>query len=435
MEHRARSQRSTLEKAVEACQQAHTAMVNGRYQEAIRLTGEGLELLETLPPSEERERIRLALLLERGRARTLLGEYAAISDFQVVRQEATDPFQYSEALVGIADCYAGIGDYPAAEEAYRQALQEAEEEENDACCVRGWIGLGSLYWKQGRIEEAITTLDQARTALQRTPDVYEMGRVLINLGIAYTYSGRPDEALRAYEDALDCFRTLEDAHRTAAVLNNLGELHQELHDLETALKYHREAQEMAAAAGAERIEIDVLRNLGVDLLLMGRYSEAMAYLERALSRARELGDKDLVLQALYSLADAFLQQGRLEQATALVDELEAEARATHSELHLARAKFIRGRIYLAQGKQAAAQTVLQDALADAHALPSRMLLWRLHAALGRATEDPQVARLHGQIAADFIRQTADSLTDRHLRHRFLNQPEVQAVLRADQRPA
>ncbi len=427
MNPQSQEQGSILDQAIRAHREAHAALISGRYQEAIRLAKEGLNLLESLPPSERRDHVRHDLLLERGRARAILGEYAAISDFQIVRQEATDPSQRSEALIGIADCYAGSGEYPLAEETYLQALEETDEE-NIACRIRGWVGLGILYRKQGRIEAAIETLERARTALQRQPDVYEMGRTLINIGIAHTYSGRLDQALRAYEDALDCFQTLKDAHRTAAVLNNLGELHQELFDLETALRYHEEARTVASKAGAERISIDILRNLGVDLLLLGRYSEAMRLLGEALARARALGDKDLVLQALYSLADAYLRQGQVEQAAALADELETEARLIRSELHLARARFIQGRVALARGDRVAARAVLQEALANAHALPSRTLLWQLHAALGRATDDPQVADLHRQIAADFVRETVETLPDPRLRHRFLSRPEVRAIL-------
>ncbi len=419
-----------VDQATQTYREAHAALTSGRYREAIRLAEDGLERLKDTPPSEQRDHIRYSLLLERGRARAMLGEYAAISDFQIVRQEATDPLQRSEALVGIADCRAGSGDYLAAEEAYLQVLEETKGDDKCLLCrVRGWIGLGALYRKQGRIDEAIEMLNQAHAALQHRPDVYEMGRTLINLGIVYTYSGRLDQALQAYEDALDCFRTLKDAHRTAAVLNNLGELYQELFDLETALRYHEEARTIASNSRAERILIDVTRNLGVDLLLLRRYSRAMAYLEEALAQARAMGDKDLVLQALYSLADAHLRQGQVERAAALAAELLAEAQAIQSDLHLARARFIQGRVFLARGERAAARTALQEALANAHTLPSRTLLWQLHAVLGRATDDPQIADLHRQIAADFIRETVETLPDPQLRHRFLSQPEVQAILR------
>ncbi|MCX7855271.1 MAG: tetratricopeptide repeat protein [Anaerolineae bacterium] len=404
-------------------------ITSGHYQQAVQLATEGLDLIDPLPSSPEQEHLRWDLLLHRGRARVLMGDYTAISDFQTIRDHSPDPVQQVEALIGAADCRNGMGEYIVAEEEYQRALQEAETHGSNPSRIRAWIGMGTLYWKQGRIEEAIRTLNRARSTLQRTPDLYELGRALLGLGIAYDFAGQVEEAITAYEDALKCFRSLRDDHRTAAALNNVGELYQELRDLDRALRYHEEAALLASQSGADRISIDITRNLGVDMLLLGRYSEAMLALNQALSRAREIRDKDLALQALYNLGDAFLRQGTVDRALAIARELADEAAAIRSELHAARARLLQGRAYLAQGDRLTAQSVLQAALGHAHAIPSRWLLWQFHAALGRATDDPQIAQVHFRIAADFIHQIADPLSDPTLRSRFLSQPEIQAVLR------
>lgn len=418
----------SLSAAQRSLELAQEAIYAGRYAQAIQLSTDALDLLDSLPPSPEREALRYSLLLERGRARVLTGDYEALSDFQRVREESPDPAQRTEALVGLADCHNGLGEYGLAEEEYRLAEQEAVVGNQDLNLIRAWTGLGNLYWKQGHVEDAIRILRQARLRLQRTPDVYELGRVMINLGIAHDFAGQLDQAIEAYEEALKCFRALGNDHRAAAVLNNVGELFQELRDLERALSYHEEAAKLADQVGANRIAVDVTRNIGVDLLLLGRYSEAMMCLHQALARAREMRDKDLVLQALFSLGDAYLRQGEAQRALAIASELAAEAAAVGSELHQARAKWLQGRAHLAQGERALAQQVLQEALGNAHALPSRWLLWQLHATLGRATDDPQLAQVHFQIAADFIQQICDALTDPNLRALFISQPEVRAVL-------
>lgn len=423
-----------LQNAWQLLRRAQEETASGQYQQAVQLATDGLNLLDSLPPSPEREHLRWELLLRRGRARFLMGDYAALSDFQTVRDHSPDPVQRAEALVGTADCHNGMGTYATAEEEYRTALQEAENSGSDICCIRAWIGLGTLFWKQGRVEDAIRTLNRARTALQHTPDLYELGRALLGLGIAYDFAGQVEEAITAYEDALKCFRSLRDDHRTAAALNNVGELYQELRDLDRALYYHEEAIRLASQSGADRISVDITRNLGVDMLLLGRYSEAMLALNQALSRAREIRDKDLALQALYNLGDAFLRQGEVDRALAIAGELADEAATIRSELHTARAQLLQGRAYLARGDRSMAQSVLQAALGHAHAIPSRWLLWQLHAALGRATDDPRIAQVHFRIAADFIHQIADPLRDPTLRSRFLSQPEIQAVLRRAEEP-
>lgn len=423
-----RQEQAVLAQVRQKVEEAHQAISRGRYQQAVELTGEGLALLQSATPSEHQQHLYFSVLLVRSRARLLYGDYSALPDLQTVRTGATDRIQRAEALVGIADCSSGIGDYQTAEEAYRTVLAETQEDRHGLVCIRAWIGLGALYRKQGHIEKSVQALLQARHLLQQTPDAYELGRTLINLGIAYAFAGRLHEAITAYDEALKCFRTLRDDHRTAAVLNNLGEIYQELRDLGQALRYHEEAITLATEVGAQRIAVDVTRNIGVDLLLSGRYSEGMMCLQQALSQAREIEDKDLALQALYSLGDAFLRQGEIERAIALAGELAAEAAAVKSDLHMSRARYLLGRCHLARGERQTAQAILQEALAEAHAVPSRILLWQLHATLGRATEDPEVAQVHFRIAADFIRQTAEPLISAELRSQFLEQPEIRAVL-------
>ncbi len=417
----------SLRAAEQALMLAQEAVYAGRYDQAVQLASEALDLLDSLPPSPEREHLHYGLLLERGRAHSLAGNYEAIADFQRVREESSDPDQRTQALIGIADCHNGLGEYGLAEQEYLLAEREAAETQG-LNLVRAWIGLGVLRWKQGRIEEAIRTLRQAQLHLRQTPDAYELGRVMINLGIAYDFAGQFGQAIEAYEEALKCFKAVGNDHRAAAVLNNVGELFQELRDLDRALAYHEEAAKLADQAGADRIAVDVTRNIGVDLLLAGRYSEAMMCLNQALARAREMRDKDLILQALFSLGDAYLRQGEVQRALAVASELADEALAVGSELHLARAKWLQGRAYLALGERTMAQQILQEALGNAHALPSRWLLWQLHATLGRATDSLQLAQVHLQIAADFIQQISDTLTDPNLRNLFLAQPEVRAVL-------
>lgn len=418
-----------LENAQQLLRRAREETVSGHYQQAVQLATEGLDLLDTLPSSPEREHLCWDLLLQRGRARFLMGDYTGLSDFQTVRDQCSDPMQQAEALIGAADCHNGMGSYAVAEEEYQTALREAEASGSDISRIRAWIGLGTLRWKQGRVEEAIRILNQAQSALQHTPDLYELGRVLLGLGIAYNFAGQIEKAIATYEDALKCFRSLQDDHRTAAVLNNVGEIYQELRDLDRALLHHEEAMRLASRSGADRIAVDITRNLGVDMLLLGRYGEAMLALNQALSQARAIRDKDLALQTLYNLGDAFLRQGEVDRALAIAGELTDEAVAIRSELHAARAQLLQGRAYLAQGDRSRAQNILQAALGHAHAIPSRWLLWQLHAALGRVTDDPQIARVHFRIAADFIHQIAEPLSDPQLRSRFLSQPEIQAVIR------
>ena len=50
--------------------------------------------------------------------------------------------------------------------------------------------------------------------------------------------------------------------------------------------------------------------------------------------------------------------------------------------------------------------------------------------MSHATENKDIAAVHLNIAAEFIRQTAEPLQDERLRNCFLNAPPVMAVLQA-----
>lgn len=423
------SERRALTLAVQKQQQVRDAMVSGQYQHAAQLLEKGFDLLEHLPKNEDWQEAMFLLLLEQAWLKRFQGESGALEDFRSVRQRSPSPYQQAEALVGIGDCYRKMGDYGKAETAYRQAIAESNPEERSTCCIRAWSGLGALYWQQGRVEESLEVLDRAHHALRHNPSVFDLGVVMLHMGVAHYYAGQLDRALAANREAFECFQTLGDDRGIAMVLCNLGEAYQELNDIQTALEVHQEGLEAARRAGAPIVEIDLVRNIGVDLMLMGRCSEGMEHLERARELASEIGDRDLFLQVLYSLGDAFLREGRVNRAMKVALELEEEANSLNSALRLARAKLLQGRIHLAQGERERATAVLQDALANAQTLPSRLLLWELHAAIGRACRDPEVACVHLQIAADFIHQTAEPVSDEALSRNFLRRPDVQAVLR------
>ena len=60
----------------------------------------------------------------------------------------------------------------------------------------------------------------------------------------------------------------------------------------------------------------------------------------------------------------------------------------------------------------------------------RGILWKLHAAMSHVADNEQIAAVHLNIAAEFIRQTAEPLQDERLRQSFLFAPPVLAVLHA-----
>jgi DNA-binding transcriptional MerR regulator len=99
-----------------------------------------------------------------------------------------------------------LDDPPAAEEAYRQAL------EIDPTMVDARLNLGRLLHEAGRTVEAE---GHYRSALETRPDD---PTALFNLGVALQDLGRPSEAVEVYEKALEIDPALADAHYNLAVI-------------------------------------------------------------------------------------------------------------------------------------------------------------------------------------------------------------------------
>jgi hypothetical protein len=76
-----------------------------------------------------------------------------------------------------------------------------------------------------------------------------------------------------------------------------------------------------------------------------------------------------------------------------------------------------------------AEQLWQQGLFLAHEANRRMLLWQLHGALSRISNNPALKDVHNRIAAEVIQQIAFPIEDENLKQTFLNAPAVRDVLR------
>lgn len=180
-------------------------------------------------------------------------------------------------------------------------------------------------------------------------------------------------------------------------------------------------------------ESDVTRNLGFDLWRLGRVEEGLEYLNQALALSQETGNPDVELQTLYSLALVKIEQGETEKAHEFARRLKGLAEAANTRGYMADALHVSGLYHEKQGEMALAQQMWQEALFLAHETSRRMLLWQLHAALARISENPALSQVHYRIAAEVIQQIAYPIQDEGLCEKFLHAPPIRAILREAKR--
>jgi tetratricopeptide (TPR) repeat protein len=196
----------------------------------------------------------------------------------------------------------------------------------------GYNNLSNAYYKQGRIEEAIST---ALKAVELQPD-YGVARY--NLGNLYAAQSRFDLARTNFQEAIRLFPNYADAY------SNFGQLIAERGDIETGIQYFRKAIELDPSVSRAHL------NLGVALAKQGRIQEALRPLHAAVRLAPESAEARNYLGSLYAT------QGRYDEAEKFFRDA-LRVRPDYAQAHQSLAQLL-----LLQGKKEAARQHYEEAL-------------------------------------------------------------------------
>jgi tetratricopeptide (TPR) repeat protein len=170
---------------------------------------------------------------DQGRRRLYEEALKAYGRALAIREKALGPEHpdVAASLVGLGFVYWRQGRYDEALKAYGRALAIDEKalgpEPPDVADTLNNLGL--VYWNQGRYEEALKAYNRALAILEKVlgPEHPEVADTLNNLAIVYDGQGRYEEALKAYGQALAIYeKALGPEHPLVALtLNNLAEHH------------------------------------------------------------------------------------------------------------------------------------------------------------------------------------------------------------------
>ena len=210
------------------------------------------------------------------------------------------------------------GDLKAAEGAYRSALDQAPDH------AYAHYLLGSLLGESGRLDEALTHLEQAA---RLDPSA---GAARSDLGNVYRAQGRFEEAEAAYRDAIAIDAETINAHRNLGDLLHFqgrideaiecftgavslvgadADVHFLLADLLSARGRYQEASACYRAGLSISPRVAAAHNnLGASLRHLSRDQEALACFEEALRLDPKLGD------AHANMADLLQSQGSVDKA-------------------------------------------------------------------------------------------------------------------------
>jgi tetratricopeptide (TPR) repeat protein/ADP-heptose:LPS heptosyltransferase len=186
--------------------------------------------------------------------------------------------------------YHHAGDYPRAEEHYREVLAD-DPQHADA-----WHLLGVVAHQSGRHQQAIENISRA-IALNPNEAAYHS-----NLGAAQAALGRHADAVVSYQRALELKPDLPHAH------SNMGNSLRELQNLPESLIHLQRAVELKPDF------VEAQNNLGSVLKDLGKLDEAAAAFQNAVRL------KPSYVEALHNLGCTLRELGKLDEAAVTLQQ-------------------------------------------------------------------------------------------------------------------
>jgi tetratricopeptide (TPR) repeat protein len=189
--------------------------------------------------------------------------------------------------------------------------------------VEARTDLAICYWREGAVDEARITLDDALIRLGDLESEQRL-RAILNKAILEQVSNRPKDALGLLQEASPLFDTSSNHalrgkfhNELATVLKNLGLEERREDYIDRALIEYAAASFHFEEAGHKRFHAAVENNLGFLFVHLRRFDEAQTHVERARSLFSSFKDQGLTAQAEDTRAKVFLGQQRNAEAEAV----------------------------------------------------------------------------------------------------------------------
>lgn len=285
-----------------------------------------------------------------------------------------------------ADLNVSLADYPAAIDAYTEAiaLWEALSEPPADQIADAYNHLANVHRKASRHEEALKNFQRAEEWLADGAAEHRSLRadILNNIGVVYINLHRYAESLNYYEQGLalrekmcaEQPENLQYLRDLAYSYHNIGTVYQKKGDAEAALRWHTNALHRREEIYPKNDPViaDSTSMIGNDYTRMAKsegnpelYNTAMEYLQKSLRIRQEiLGPRHpAVAWSYFSMGQMYAEQGNEENALAYYEKCLDIRKERLDMLHRYTEEVIEemGRTYARMGRKADADEYLRQA--------------------------------------------------------------------------
>jgi len=173
---------------------------------------------------------------------------------------------------------------------------------------------GTLHFWKGEAPAAEAAYKQALEFAREQKDPFLEAAALGNLGAVATLERRYDESIEWNRAAAELARSLGAKALLARTLGNTGWSYAELGDYENALTFYKQAEEVSAQSGLVASQTRWLASIAYADQGLHDYADAEKVLDKALRLARDQDNKEDLVQCLSQLAWSALWTGKNDLA-------------------------------------------------------------------------------------------------------------------------
>lgn len=292
-----------------------------RWRGRARYGLDWCDKVASIPASAEPTRGRVRLLSTRGSFLELLGDYPAAEDATRQALELAERLGDLEltasSRMNLATVVWRQGDLPAARGLLEQVVGDSRGTGREQQLSAALGNLGTVALSAGDTKTALAHFDKALALAEDLGQVWKTAGVISNRGIAHAYAKDTRSARADFSRALELQRSIDDITGISKTLTNLGVSHLDSGELVEAERYFNEAMPLCAKAGNRSAVADLTINLGIISQWRDDHEAAHRSYARALEIRREIGARGLLAPTLVCFLDLAVQRVQYERALVL----------------------------------------------------------------------------------------------------------------------
>ena len=335
------------------------------HSEAVNLFTKGLELLRTLPHSDERIQQEIRLYLSLGTPLIALKGYAArevehaFTQVQNLCEQSGNVRYLVSALLGLGATYLNRAEFPTAQALAERVLRQTSEGNEPERALWAHILLGHAMIHTGEFASAQNhfthsiTLYDAQRHNPHTSDVAQDPGVHCRSYLAELlwWRGYPDQARQSCQEALAQARSLSHPYSRAITLASAAILHNWLREHHAAQEFSQELIVLATEQGFPHwLAVGMLRH-GWTLAEQGKAAEGVEQMRQGLAVFQSTGAKLSLSVFLCELAWALGRAGQRDEGLALLAEAQTVIDKTGERLYEVESYRMKGELGLRRKSQ------------------------------------------------------------------------------------